>query len=88
MIDVARKVMGRRKVELTPGYEALLREVFRTTRGSRAEIAEATPSRGITPARLSAEASLARAEEAAILEFDRPANRAKSHHKDTKGTKL
>ena len=55
MIDVARKVMGRRKVALSADYEAMLREVFAMTRGSRVEAA--------LPAQLaSAVAGLARAE--------------------------
>jgi UDP-N-acetylglucosamine diphosphorylase / glucose-1-phosphate thymidylyltransferase / UDP-N-acetylgalactosamine diphosphorylase / glucosamine-1-phosphate N-acetyltransferase / galactosamine-1-phosphate N-acetyltransferase len=66
MIDVARKVMGRRKVTLTPAYEALLREVFRMTRGSRADIAEGRAPRGLPLPRPSDAAALARAEEAAI----------------------
>jgi UDP-N-acetylglucosamine diphosphorylase / glucose-1-phosphate thymidylyltransferase / UDP-N-acetylgalactosamine diphosphorylase / glucosamine-1-phosphate N-acetyltransferase / galactosamine-1-phosphate N-acetyltransferase len=68
MIDVARKVMGRRKVALAPDYEAMLREVFAMTRGSRAEIAgsRAEPAR---PARVAAAAAeLARAEALAISE--------------------
>lgn len=40
MIDVARKVMGRRKVALAAEYETMLRDVFAMTRGSRAEIAD------------------------------------------------
>lgn len=35
MIDVARKVMGRRKREMTPAYEQLLRDVFAMTRANR-----------------------------------------------------
>src|SRR5206468_2685994 len=42
MIDVTRKVMGRRQRDFTPAYEAMLREIFTMTRGSRAEIATAT----------------------------------------------
>jgi UDP-N-acetylglucosamine diphosphorylase/glucosamine-1-phosphate N-acetyltransferase len=70
MIDVARKVMGRRKVVFAPGYESMLREVFAMTRGSRAEIAASRPD----PARLvraaDAEAELARAEAQAIDAFE------------------
>ena len=40
MVDVARKVMGRRKLALAAEYETLLREVFAMTRGSRAEITD------------------------------------------------
>ena len=61
--------MGRRKKTLTPAHEALLREVFQMTRGSRADIAEGVP-RGLPLLRSSAEAGLARAEEAAIRDFD------------------
>jgi hypothetical protein len=66
MIDVARKVMGRRKVALTPAYESVLREVFGMTRGSRLDIAERTAPRGLALARPGDEASLARAEADAI----------------------
>ncbi|MFN8500332.1 GlmU family protein [Kouleothrix sp.] len=73
MIEVARKVMSRRKVALAPAYEELLREVFAMTRGSRAEIAAG----GRAP-RLAADgAVLARAEAEALRDFDaaRPAAR-------------
>lgn len=35
MIQVTRRVMGRRKQEMSPSYEAMLRTVFDTTRSSR-----------------------------------------------------
>lgn len=38
MVDVARKVMGRRKRALEPAYEAVLRDVFAQTRPSRSAI--------------------------------------------------
>ncbi|NOK58349.1 MAG: hypothetical protein GFH27_549279n155 [Chloroflexi bacterium AL-W] len=38
MIDVARKVMGRRKVPLSTEQEQVLRDVFAMTRGSRADM--------------------------------------------------
>jgi hypothetical protein len=60
--------MGRRKVALAPEYEAMLREAFAMTRGSRAEIAVSpiVPDRS---ARIAwAEAELARAEALAISE--------------------
>jgi UDP-N-acetylglucosamine diphosphorylase/glucosamine-1-phosphate N-acetyltransferase len=38
MISVARTVMGRRKRELTPAYEAVLRAAFEQTRPSRGEM--------------------------------------------------
>jgi UDP-N-acetylglucosamine diphosphorylase / glucose-1-phosphate thymidylyltransferase / UDP-N-acetylgalactosamine diphosphorylase / glucosamine-1-phosphate N-acetyltransferase / galactosamine-1-phosphate N-acetyltransferase len=70
MIDVARKVMGRRKIVLAPDYEAMLREVFALTRGSRTAIADS----GIAPARpariVGAAAELARAEALAIADFE------------------
>jgi UDP-N-acetylglucosamine diphosphorylase/glucosamine-1-phosphate N-acetyltransferase len=70
MIEVARKVMSRRKVALAPVYETMLREVFALTRGSRAEIAGgwAEPPRRAPLA--SAEAELARAEAQAIDAFN------------------
>ena len=40
MISVARTVMGRRKRELVPAYEALLRAVFDLTRPSRGDMSE------------------------------------------------
>jgi UDP-N-acetylglucosamine diphosphorylase/glucosamine-1-phosphate N-acetyltransferase len=69
MVGVARKVMSRREVELAPAYEAMLREVFAMTRGSRAEIAESAPP----PAHASlaeGEALLARAEADTVRDFD------------------
>ena len=62
--------MGRRKKTLTPAHEALLREVFQMTRGSRADIAEVVPPRGLPLPRSSAEAGLARAEADAIRAFE------------------
>jgi UDP-N-acetylglucosamine diphosphorylase/glucosamine-1-phosphate N-acetyltransferase len=41
MIQVARKVMSRRKLTLLPEQETMLREVFAQTRGSRADMIEA-----------------------------------------------
>jgi UDP-N-acetylglucosamine diphosphorylase/glucosamine-1-phosphate N-acetyltransferase len=67
MVEVARKVMGRRKLALEPAYEAMLREVFAMTRGSRAEIAGATMPR-LTGS--PAEAALARAEAEAVRAFE------------------
>jgi UDP-N-acetylglucosamine diphosphorylase/glucosamine-1-phosphate N-acetyltransferase len=69
MVGVARKVMGRRKVELAPAYEAMLREVFAMTRGSRAEIADSAPPPA--PASLAeGEALLARAEADAVRDLE------------------
>ncbi|NTV63667.1 MAG: hypothetical protein HGA65_09040, partial [Oscillochloris sp.] len=46
MISVARTVMGRRKRELIPSYEALLRAVFELTRHSRGDMGDLPVSRG------------------------------------------
>lgn len=67
MVDVARKVMGRRKLTLSDGQEALLREVFAMTRGYRTNMD--------VPVRRSdssdgGEQALARAETEAIRAFD------------------
>jgi UDP-N-acetylglucosamine diphosphorylase/glucosamine-1-phosphate N-acetyltransferase len=70
MIEVARKVMGRRKVELAPNYEQMLREVFAMTRGSRAEIAAGRPELARPTRRAAATAELARAEAQAIDAFE------------------
>ena len=40
MIDVARKVMARRKQSMLPAYETLLRAVFGMTRSSRTTLTE------------------------------------------------
>jgi UDP-N-acetylglucosamine diphosphorylase/glucosamine-1-phosphate N-acetyltransferase len=69
MIEVARKVMGRRERLLTPAYEAMLREVFAMTRGSRADIAAGQP-RPLLHQAADAEAALARAEDEAIRAFE------------------
>jgi UDP-N-acetylglucosamine diphosphorylase/glucosamine-1-phosphate N-acetyltransferase len=66
MIDVARKVMSRRKIALTEPQEALLREVFALTRGSRAEMVAGPPLR----MQGDAEAALARAEAEAVRAFE------------------
>jgi UDP-N-acetylglucosamine diphosphorylase/glucosamine-1-phosphate N-acetyltransferase len=70
MVDVARKVMGRRKIELSELQEALLREVFAMTRGSRAEMTGMVAARPPGAPADSSEAALARAEAEAILAFD------------------
>jgi UDP-N-acetylglucosamine diphosphorylase / glucose-1-phosphate thymidylyltransferase / UDP-N-acetylgalactosamine diphosphorylase / glucosamine-1-phosphate N-acetyltransferase / galactosamine-1-phosphate N-acetyltransferase len=70
MVDVARKVMGRRKVELVPVYEAMLRDAFALTRGSRVEIAASPPSRSAPPSLAAGEALLARAEADAMRDAD------------------
>jgi UDP-N-acetylglucosamine diphosphorylase/glucosamine-1-phosphate N-acetyltransferase len=49
MIRVARTVMGRRKRELPPAYEALLRAVFDLTRASRGDMSELpAPTRSVS----------------------------------------
>jgi UDP-N-acetylglucosamine diphosphorylase/glucosamine-1-phosphate N-acetyltransferase len=68
MIEVARKVMGRRQRDLAPAYEAMLREAFAMTRGSRAEIAGGRPQS--QPSAVLDNAALARAEEEAVREFE------------------
>lgn len=62
MIGVARTVMGRRKRQLLPAYEALLRAAFEQTRPSRDGVAQA-PAAPAPPAALRA---LARAEQEAV----------------------
>jgi hypothetical protein len=63
--------MGRRKVALSPEYEAMLRDVFGMTRGSRAEIAGEPPARRRgAPVVAAADPALARAEEEAIRAFE------------------
>lgn len=65
MVEVARKVMGRRKLELSAAQEALLREVFAMTRGSRASM-EAPRPRLLRLGQADPEAPLALAEAAAL----------------------
>jgi UDP-N-acetylglucosamine diphosphorylase/glucosamine-1-phosphate N-acetyltransferase len=66
MIDVARKVMARRKVTLDAAGEELLRDVFAMTRGHRSAM------RGTTQLRQTAEseAALGQAEAEAVRAFD------------------
>lgn len=66
MVDVARKVMARRKVELGTPTEAMLRDVFTLTRGDRSGM------RGTTPLRPTAEseAALRSAEAEAVRAFE------------------
>jgi UDP-N-acetylglucosamine diphosphorylase/glucosamine-1-phosphate N-acetyltransferase len=70
MIDVARKVMGRRKVTLSPEQEQMLREVFAMTRGSRASMAGGTQRPARPEPADDGRAALARAEAAAIAAFE------------------
>jgi len=67
MVDVARKVMGRRKLALVAEYETLLREVFTMTRGSRAEITDRVLD---LPARAAHGRALAQAEADAVRAFE------------------
>lgn len=69
MIKVTRTVMGRRKRDLTPSYEAVLRAVFEITRASRGNMAE-IPSIRRLPA--PDERALAKAEQEAVLAFEQP----------------
>jgi hypothetical protein len=62
MIGVARTVMGRRKRQLAPAYEALLRAAFEVTRLTRGAVAQAPAA----PAPPAAVRALARAEEEAV----------------------
>jgi UDP-N-acetylglucosamine diphosphorylase / glucose-1-phosphate thymidylyltransferase / UDP-N-acetylgalactosamine diphosphorylase / glucosamine-1-phosphate N-acetyltransferase / galactosamine-1-phosphate N-acetyltransferase len=48
MIDVARKMMERRKQIMTPEYEAMMRSVFVITRGSRAIVQQRPPLSGVS----------------------------------------
>jgi hypothetical protein len=50
MIDVARKVMARRKQSMLPAYETLLRAVFGMTCASRTTLTETLPSESTTHA--------------------------------------
>lgn len=71
MISVARTVMRRRKQELSSAYEAMLRAVFQMTRASRGELAGLMPR--LTAPRateVEGEAALARAEAAALRDFE------------------
>jgi UDP-N-acetylglucosamine diphosphorylase/glucosamine-1-phosphate N-acetyltransferase len=70
MIEVARKVASRRQIALASVYEAMLREVFTMTRGSRAAIAGELSDRQRLGQPADAEAALARAEQEAIRAFD------------------
>lgn len=71
MIGVARKVMGRRKIALSPDQEVLLRDVFAFTRGSRASMIDDS----VRPVMTEDSIALANAEAEALLAFE-PARRA------------
>ena len=66
MVDVARKVMARRKVALGAPMEAMLRDVFAMTRGDRSGMRGTTPLRP-TP---ESEAALRSAEAEAVRAFE------------------
>lgn len=68
MIAVTRKVMSRRKIALTDDQEAMLREVFAFTRGSRAQLIDQAEA---APPQMSADSmALANAEAEALLAFE------------------
>lgn len=69
MIGVTRKVMSRRKIELQPAYETLLRDVFALTRGNRVALLDQPRARGPLPM-VEAEAALARAEAEAMHAYE------------------
>lgn len=69
MIDVARKVMRRRKQVLSPEYEAMLRAVFMTTRMSRAGLV-VQPAFSTAAGPEAAEMLLSRAETEAVQAFE------------------
>jgi UDP-N-acetylglucosamine diphosphorylase / glucose-1-phosphate thymidylyltransferase / UDP-N-acetylgalactosamine diphosphorylase / glucosamine-1-phosphate N-acetyltransferase / galactosamine-1-phosphate N-acetyltransferase len=70
MVDVARKVMGRRKLTLSPGHELMLREVFAMTRGSRVSLTDGASRLAHVGPPDGGEASLARAEAEAVRAFE------------------
>lgn len=71
MIDVARRVMSRRKQVLSAEYETMLRDVFTLTSPSRGDLAEDLPaSQPALP--IPREQTLAQAELQAIRAFEEP----------------
>jgi len=78
MIEVARKVMGRRNIALTPEYTALLHAVFAMTRGSRTEIVAPITQRVPLQADRVAVAQLARAARPPIRVLKSAASSVKS----------
>ena len=64
MIEVARKVMSRRKLVLKPEMETMLREVFAQTRGSRADMAETASANFV------GDAALAQAETYVVQSYE------------------
>lgn len=69
MIDVARKVMSRRKQIMSPEYETMLREIFAMTSTSRGTLT-VQPARLPTKRRSAGEQALARVETEAIRSFE------------------
>ncbi len=69
MIDVARRVMQRRKQVLSPEYEAMLRAVFQMTRSSRGQLDAPPAPRPVNPGD-TGELLLLRAEEESVRSFE------------------
>jgi hypothetical protein len=69
MIDVARRVMQRRKQVLSPEYEAMLRAVFQMTRSSRGRLDSPPAPRPVNPGD-TGELLLLRAEEESVRSFE------------------
>lgn len=69
MIDVARKVMGRRKQVLSAEYETMLRAIFRMTRSSRGPLTAPAPP-NLKGKSDPSELLLARAEAEAVRAFE------------------
>lgn len=72
MISVSRKIMLRRKIELSAEMEHMLRDVFAQTRGSRANMVEMIDER---PAMSQDSIALANAEAEALLAFETARNK-------------
>lgn len=70
MIDVARRVMTRRKQDLSEAYETMLRTLFAMTRPSRAAITGVPISDVLTPPAGHETRALARAESEAVRAFE------------------
>lgn len=69
MVEVARKVMGRRKIALAEDYETMLRDVFVLTRSSRTGLVDSEQTQARRGAAYDREAALASAEQAAVQSF-------------------
>jgi len=70
MVDVARRVMSRRKIDLAADYDAMLRDVFAMTRGSRADMDDSRSASQAPRSLAEGEALLARAEADAVRAFE------------------